>query len=78
MKPSRKNDTKKPRGRPRTGIGTPIMTRLSEYQLEQLDDWRERQERTLTRPAALRELMMIGILHARENDGKASRKRGKR
>jgi hypothetical protein len=59
------------------GQGTPVQTRLQPYQLAELDDWRARQDRALTRPAALRELMMIGILHAKENDGKAA-KRGAR
>jgi len=48
---------------------------LQPHQLAALDNWIARQERTLTRPAALRELMMIGILHANGNDAKAARKK---
>ncbi|MBX9859348.1 MAG: hypothetical protein K2Y20_07120 [Sphingomonas sp.] len=50
-------DTKNPGGRPRTGVGTPVMLRLQPDQLAALDRWREAQEPLPTRPEAVRQLL---------------------
>jgi hypothetical protein len=52
------NDTKNRGGRPRTGIGKPIMVRLQPDQLAILDKWISRQaDPKPSRPEAIRKLL---------------------
>jgi hypothetical protein len=53
---------KKRRGRPPTGKGLLIGVRLRPQQVKALDDWRERQPRPMSRPAALRKLAAMALL----------------
>jgi hypothetical protein len=69
--------SKKRRGPPPTGQGTPIVTRLHPPQLAQLDAWIAQQDDAPSRPEAIRRLMAIGIAEALLNDGKAARKKKK-
>jgi cytochrome c553 len=72
MKQSRIIGTKK--GRPRTGIGTPVQTRLSGDQLAQLDAWIAKQPVEMSRPEALRQLMTLGLADKMLN-GKVAKRR---
>ena len=53
--------TKKPRGRPATGIGTQVQIRLQPAALARLDEWREAQGDKPTRPEAIRRLVESGL-----------------
>jgi hypothetical protein len=49
------------------------MTRLQPHQLAQLDSWIAKQDDPkLTRPEAVRRLMMVGLAESMLNDGKAA------
>lgn len=50
-------DNKKPRGRPRTGIGTLVGVRFSDDELAPLDEWAAKQEDEPSRPEAVRRLV---------------------
>jgi hypothetical protein len=52
---------KRRRGRPRTGKGLLIGVRLQPQQVAVLDDWRNRQMRPTTRPAAIRKLIAMQL-----------------
>ncbi|WP_037455020.1 hypothetical protein [Sphingobium chlorophenolicum] len=54
-------DIKNLGGRPRTGVGTPVIVRLQPEQLAALDQWIAAQEQKYTRPAAIRFLIDLGI-----------------
>lgn len=54
------NDIAK-RGRPKQP-GTPVMVRLQGEQLAALDEWISKQEGNLSRPEAVRRLMVKGLL----------------
>jgi metal-responsive CopG/Arc/MetJ family transcriptional regulator len=45
------------RGRPRTGIGTPVQVRLKDDLLASLDEWRRKQPDLPNRPEAMRRLI---------------------
>ena len=49
--------TKKPRGRPITGVGTPVQVRLTAEDIEALDAWRRKQDDIPSRPEAVRRLL---------------------
>jgi len=51
------NDTKKSRGRPATGVGTPVTVRVDDDQLRRIDGWRKEQEDLPSRPEAIRRLV---------------------
>jgi cytochrome c553 len=52
----------KQRGRPSTGVGTPITVRLDDAQLAAVDQWIARQGPPFpTRPAAIRRLLEKGL-----------------
>ena len=53
--------SKKKRGPPATGKGTPIMVRLQPTDLSDLDTWAATQSEQLTRPEAVRQLMRLGL-----------------
>jgi hypothetical protein len=53
--------SKKKRGPPATGKGTPIMVRLQPTDLSELDTWAAAQTEQLTRPEAVRQLMRLGL-----------------
>jgi cytochrome c553 len=54
--------SKKTRGRPSTGVGTPVQVRLSAVALEAVDAWIARQpEPQLSRPEAIRRLVSIAL-----------------
>lgn len=55
------SDTKNPGGRPKTGVGTPVMVRLQSDQLAALDAWIADQEPKPTRPEAIRILLDKGL-----------------
>jgi len=57
-------DTKNLGGRPRTGIGTPIMVRLQEGDLTQLDAWIATQPDQPSRPEAIRRLIKASMANA--------------
>jgi hypothetical protein len=50
------------RGRPPTGKGLLVGVRLRPRQVAALDDWRKRQPRPMSRPAALRKLAAMALL----------------
>lgn len=54
-------DTKNPGGRPKTGVGTPVMVRLNPDQLAGLDAWIARQAESQTRPEAIRNLLQKAL-----------------
>jgi hypothetical protein len=56
--------SKKKRGPPPTGQGTPIVTRMHPPQLEQLDAWIARQDDAPSRPEAIRRLLERGLAAA--------------
>lgn len=49
------------RGRPRSGLGTPVQVRIKEELLAGIDAWRRAQPDLPNRPEALRRLAEIGI-----------------
>ncbi len=55
------SDVTKKRGRPATGRGTPITLRLQSEQLLALDQWIAAEDDNLTRPEAVRRLMVKGF-----------------
>jgi hypothetical protein len=61
MKKSIVSDTRKKRtGRPRVG-SEPIMVRMPPPDLEKLDHWISKQSEDLSRPAAIRRLIALGM-----------------
>jgi hypothetical protein len=55
----------KKRGRPRSGVGTPVQVRLNPEQLKFLDDWiLKKAGGKATRPAAIRELLMMALMQS--------------
>jgi Arc/MetJ-type ribon-helix-helix transcriptional regulator len=64
MKQSIRGATKRKRGRPKTtGPGLGINVRLQAQQLEQLDDWIEKQREHRSRPEAIREILERALKH---------------
>ena len=61
MKKANISVTKKPVGRPATGIGTQIGMRWQEETLGKIDDWRRDQRDLPSRPEAIRRLVEIGL-----------------
>lgn len=53
--------SKKKRGPPPTGKGTPVVTRLQPDQLAALDAWIAKQREPVTRPEAIRRLVELGL-----------------
>jgi hypothetical protein len=51
----------KKRGRPRTGIGTPVQVRMNDALLASLDHWRQQQPDRPNRPEAMRRLVEQGL-----------------
>lgn len=51
-------------GRPATGIGTPVQVRLNADQLALLDRWIAVSGEGLTRPEAMRRLMVLALQQA--------------
>ena len=51
----------KRRGRPATGQGLLIGVRLRPQQVAALDDWRSRQPKAMSRPAAMRKLIAMAL-----------------
>ena len=49
------------RGRPATGQGLLIGVRLRPQQVAALDDWRSRQPKAMSRPAAMRKLIAMAL-----------------
>lgn len=54
------------RGRPPSGLGTPVQVRLKDEQLAAIDAWRRGQPDLPNRPEALRRLAEIGIKASRK------------
>ena len=52
---------KKRRGPAATGKGVQVVVRLQPDQLRALDDWIASQDKSLTRPEAMRAMLTIGI-----------------
>jgi hypothetical protein len=61
MKRATVSVTKKPIGRPRTGIGTQIGMRWQEPILADIDDWRRHQPDLPSRTEAIRRLVELGL-----------------
>jgi hypothetical protein len=61
MKSARKIGTKKSPGRPATGIGLQIGARWAPETLEEIDDWRRKQDDLPGRPEAIRRLVELGL-----------------
>ena len=58
---------KKKRGRPKsTGLGTGILVRMHDDQLEALDAWIMKQAEPMTRPEAIRQLIERGLQSGRK------------
>ena len=55
------NATTKSRGRPATGKGLPIQVRLQPDQVAKLDAWIEANDKSLTRPAAIRAVLDVAL-----------------
>jgi hypothetical protein len=54
-------------GRPKTtGTGTPMLVRMHASQLALLDGWIAAQDEVLTRPEAVRRLLMIALAATRK------------
>ena len=53
--------SKKSRGRPSTGVGTPIQVRLQPSSLSALDTWRKKQTDLPSRPEAIRRLLEAAL-----------------
>jgi hypothetical protein len=49
------------RGRPRTGLGTPVQVRVKDELLAAIDGWRRAQPDLPNRPEAIRRLTEVGI-----------------
>lgn len=49
--------TKKKKGRPAVGAGTQVQVRLQPDQLAKLDAWIEANDKSLSRPAAIRAVL---------------------
>jgi hypothetical protein len=72
------NKPKKRRpGRPVTGIGPIIAVRLYPHQLAELDEWIHQQPKKMSRPAAIRDRLMVGIADAKLRDARAGKRRKK-
>lgn len=56
---------KSKKGRPRVE-STPVMVRLSPFQLQAIDDWRRQQDTLPNRPEAIRALVELGVRNAHE------------
>ncbi len=61
MKGAKVSVTKKPVGRPPTGIGTQIGMRWQEPTLAAIDDWRRQQPDLPSRTEAIRRLVELGL-----------------
>ncbi len=61
MKPTRKNGTKKRRGRPATGQGVQIGTRWPEGTVAAIDAWAKEQGDEPPRSEAIRRLVELGL-----------------
>jgi hypothetical protein len=61
MKSAKVSVTKKPIGRPRTGVGAQIGMRWHELVLAEIDDWRRKQPNLPSRTEAIRRLVEIGL-----------------
>ncbi|MET3997913.1 hypothetical protein BjapCC829_46110 (plasmid) [Bradyrhizobium barranii] len=61
MKPTRKNGTKKRRGRPATGQGVQIGTRWPEGTVAAIDAWAKEQRDEPPRSEAIRRLVELGL-----------------
>jgi hypothetical protein len=61
MKSAKVSVTKKPIGRPRTGIGTQVGMRWQERDLAAIDEWRRRQRDLPSRTDAIRRLVELGL-----------------
>jgi len=65
MTKSKRNIRKPKRGRPRsTGSGTPLLVRMHEPRLSQIDDWIR--DSGLSRPEAVRQLVGWALDRSRE------------
>jgi hypothetical protein len=62
---------KRPRGRPKTGIGTPIQVRVQPAMLKRLDAWRAKAE--ISRAEALRRLADSALACEGKNNGPLKR-----
>jgi hypothetical protein len=54
------------RGRPPSGLGTPIQVRVKDHLLAAIDGWRREQPDLPNRPEALRRLAEIGLSASRK------------
>lgn len=61
MKRANISVTKKPVGRPATGVGTQIGMRWQESVLAEIDDWRRQQPDLPSRAEAIRRLVELGL-----------------
>jgi metal-responsive CopG/Arc/MetJ family transcriptional regulator len=64
------------RGRPRTGIGTPVQVRLRDDLLASLDRWRRKQSDLPNRPEAMRRLIEEALKVSSAPPRSARRERG--
>jgi hypothetical protein len=53
--------SKKPRGRPATGIGTPVMVRLAPAVIDAIDAFRTEQQPVINRAAAIRQFVVEAL-----------------
>ncbi len=61
MKRANISVTKKPVGRPATGVGTQIGMRWQEPVLAEIDEWRRQQQDLPSRAEAIRQLVALGL-----------------
>jgi hypothetical protein len=61
MKSAKVSVTKKPIGRPRTGVGAQIGMRWHEPDLAAIDEWRRHQSDLPSRTEAIRRLVELGL-----------------
>jgi hypothetical protein len=61
MKSAKISGTKKPIGRPRTGVGTQIGMRWQEPDLAAIDEWRRHQSDLPSRTESIRRLVELGL-----------------
>lgn len=61
MKTTKVSVTKKPVGRPATGVGAQIGMRWQAPVLALIDDWRRQQPDLPSRPEAIRRLVELGL-----------------
>jgi len=53
--------TKRGRGRPATGLGSPTLVRLQPDMAGRIDRWAEKSGEELSRPEAIRRLVELGL-----------------